>query len=383
MEEELQNNQQGEQMEQNPFDIDLSELNDVGAMFLQDDDTVVTTPVEDTEETEDTTNEGSEEQEDTDENEETSDKEKKEAPSSKDTKKSSPFTPYAKLVTEEGVLPNFNIDEWDGTPQGLVKAMQDEINNGINSQIERLDPRVRWLAENAREGVPFEELLAIDKQRVTLDSITEETLQQESIQKDIARQYYKETTRFSDDRINKEIERLEATGDLGEETKGFFEELKQINSQKELQLREQARQQQLEQEQQRIKVLEDFKKNVTAIDEIIPGVKVNTVMKDKIYKGLTTPVDTDPQTGMPINKIAKARMADPVKFETTLMYLFEATDGFKDFSVFQSAGKKSAIKEFEDSVANMDFGSSTKQKLRKPDTDQSLVEQMAWFSQQR
>ena len=377
MAEEFENNQQQEYVDDNPFNIDLSELQDVGNLLFQGDDSVEETIIEDT------TNEGGEEQEDTGDNEETSEEELQEDPSSKDTKtKSSPFTPYAKLVTEEGILPNFNIDEWDGTPQGLIKAMQDEINYGINSQIERLDPRVRWLAENVREGVAFEELLAVDKQRLTLDSITEETLQDENIQKDIARQYYKETTSFSDARINKEIERLEATGDLNEETKGFFEELKQLNTQKEAQLREQANQQRIAQEQAQAKALEDFKNNVSAIDEIIPGVKVNTVMKDKIYKGLTTPVDVDPQTGMPINKIAKARMADPIKFETTLMYLFEATDGFKDFSVFQSAGKKNAIKEFEESVASMDFGTS-RQKIRKPGVDQSLVDQMAAFSNYR
>lgn len=376
MAEEFDNNQQQEPIDENPFNIDLSELNDVGNFFLEQGDAVE-------EEQEDITNTDSKEQEDTDENVETSEEQDKGSPSSKDTKtKSSPFTPYAKLVTEEGILPNFNIEEWDGTPQGLIKAMQDEINYGINSQIERFDPRVKWLAENVREGVSFEDLLAVDKQRLTLDSITEETLQQDTVQRDIARQYYKETTKFSDERINKEIERLEATGDLGEETKGFFEELKQLNAQKEVQLKEQAKQQRIQQEQAQAKALEDFKKNVSSIDEIIPGVKVNTVMKDKIYKGLTTPVDVDPQTGMPINKIAKARMADPVKFETTLMYLFEATDGFKDFSVFKSAGKKSAIKEFEESVSGMDFTSS-KQKIRKPDADQSLIDQMAYFSQMR
>lgn len=373
MAEELENNQF---VDDNPFNIDLSELQDVGNLLFTGDDDVEETEIEDT------TNEGSEDSEDTDDNEETSETKDKGDPSSKDTIKSSPFTPYAKLVTEEGILPNFKIDEWDGTPQGLIKAMQDEINYGINSQIERLDPRVRWLAENVREGVAFEDLLSVDKQRLTLNTITEENLQDETVQKDIARQYYKETTSFSDARINKEIERLEATGDLGEETKGFFDELKQLNAQKEVQLKEQAKQQRVVQEQAQAKVLDDFKKNVSAIDEIIPGVKVNTIMKDKIYKGLTTPVDVDPQTGMPMNKIAKARMADPVKFETTLMYLFEATDGFKDFSVFQSAGKKNAIKEFEDSVSNMDF-STSKQKIRKPDVDQSLVDQMAYFSQMR
>jgi hypothetical protein len=258
--------------------------------------------------------------------------------------------------------------------------MQAEIQNGIKTSMDSFDPRVKWLAENVQEGVAFEDLLNVDRQRVTLNSITEETLTaDEGLQKDILKEYYKETTRFSDERIAKEIERLETIGELTEESKSVFEELKQINVAKEQQLREQAQLQQQQQAEQAKQQLEQFKQTVAKIDEIVPGVKVNTAIKDKLFKGLTTAVDVNPVTGQPVNEIQKAFIDNP-QLETTFAYLWYATDGFKDFKVFGSAGKKSAVKEFESAVSSMDFSQGTKQKINKPAGDQNLVDQMAQIS---
>jgi len=280
---------------------------------------------------------------------------KKEQPSSKDTT-SSLFTPIAKLLQEEGIAPNFKLDEFDGTPEGLIKVIQNEIEVGINAFKEtNLDPRVKWLQDNLEQGVPLEELLAIDKQAVQLDKITEDVLSQDiSRQKDIVRQFYKETTRFDDSYIDKTISRLEATDDLLDESKTMLEGLKGINQQRQIQMAEQAKLQAENVKKQQEETLKTFKTTLDKTDEIISGVKINSMMRDKIYKTMTTPVAIDENTGMPLNKITKARMEDPIGFEIKLAYLYEATDGFKDWSVFGTAGKKKAFQEFEDAARKFD-----------------------------
>ena len=357
----------------NSFDflgsMDLANLGDVNEIMSSQSNT---NDVNTEDIVEDTTNDDGDTTGDSEDNQED--------PSSKDIKKPSPFTPYAKLVKEEGVLPNFDVDAWDGEPAGLIQAMQAEIQNGIKTSIDAFDPRVKWLQENVQQGVSFEDLLNVDRQRISLNSITEEALvADEALQKNILTEYYKETTQFSDARIAKEIERLETIGDLTEESKGVFEELKQINVAKEQQLRVQAQQRQAQQAEQSKLQLEQFKQTVAKIDEIVPGVKVNTAIKDKLYKGLTTAVDVNPATGQPVNEIQKAFMENP-QLETTFAYLWYATDGFKDFKVFGSAGKKSAVKEFESAISNMDFSQGTKQKVARPTSDQSLVDQMEQIS---
>jgi len=305
-----------------------------------------------------------------------------EKPSSQETKDSSPFTPFAKLLVEEGATPNLNLEEFDGTPQGLIKAIQQEIEYNTNMYKESLNPRVKWLQDNIDEGVAFEDLLAIDKQRMSLNFITEDTLStDENVQKQIVKEYLKETTKFSDSLIDKQIERLEITGELTDEAKGYFEELKQINAAKEQQAVEQAKVRQQEFRQQQEKILNDFKETLEKTEEIIPGIKLNRNIKDQIFKTLTTPVTQDPNTGAPLNAIAKARLEDPINFEKNLAYVWLATKGFKDFSTLNSAGKKTAMKEFESALNKGDNKFSTsKQNFSEPDSIKELKASMERFS---
>ena len=366
-------NTQEEEFSYDPFaDIDLSmfqseEVADVTSVENNTLEDNIETPVGDT----DTDGEDTEEQEE----------ETKESPSSQETKNSSPFTPFAKLLVEEGATPNLNLEEFDGTPQGLIKAISDEIDYNVNMKLEGRDPRVKWLEDNYQEGVPLEDLLVIDRQRVTLNSITDETLStDDDLQKQIVREYLKETTRFSDELINKQIERLEATNDLAEESKTYFEALKQINAGKEEQAVAQARQQQLDFQKQQQKILEDFKETLEKTEEIIPGIKLNKIVKDQIFKTLTTPVTQDPNTGAPINAIAKARLEDPINFEKNLAYVWLATKGFKDFSTLGSAGKKSAMSEFENALKKGENSfSSTKNNIRESDSIKELKASMEMF----
>lgn len=359
-----------------PFNIDLSLIEGLSQSL---DERYETEVVEEEIKQEDTV---AEETEEIKEELET-DEDDKGVPSSHDTNEPSPFIPYAKLLVEEGITPNFKLEEFDGTPQGLLKAVQDEIQYGIDNYKEtNLHPRIKWLQDNLDEGVAFEELLKVDSQRISLSNIKPEEIETNAdIQKEIVRQYYKETTKFNDATINKQVERLEATGDLGEESKVFFEELKQINSVKEQQMVQQAQAQRQAEAKAQQEALDTFKKTLDSKKEIVTGITLTPVMKDAIYKTLTTPVDTDPQTGLPLNEIAKARQADPMNFEINLAYVFKATKGFTDWSVFSGAGKKVAIKEFEDSVKKLDF-TQTKQNLSKPDINKDLIEQMEIISRQ-
>lgn len=361
-----------------PFNIDLSLLEGLSESLSS---TYETQEIKEEEEIKEDNNVAEETEETTEVL--TTEDDDKGVPSSHDTKEPSPFIPYAKLLVEEGITPNFKLEDFDGTPQGLLKAVQDEIQYGIDNYKEtNLHPRIKWLQDNLDEGVAFEELLKVDSQRISLNNIKPEELEGNTdIQKEIVRQYYKETTKFNDATINKQIDRLEATGDIVEESKVFFEELKQINSVKEQQMVQQAQLQRQAEAKAQQDALDTFKKTLDSKKEIVTGITLTPIMKDAIYKTLTSPVDTDPQTGMPLNEIAKARQTDPMNFEINLAYVFKATKGFTDWSVFSGAGKKVAIKEFEESVRKLDF-TQTKQTMNKPDVNRELIEQMELISRQ-
>ena len=352
----------------NPFgSINLMDLQELGDLIPDD---VTQEVTEETEHVEQQLEKPVEQEEEVTE-------EIKEQPSSKNIT-SSLFTPIAKLLQEEGIAPNIKLEEFDGTPEGILKAIQNEISIGIEAYKEtNLDPRVKWLQDNLEQGVPLEDLLAIDKQAVQLDKITEEVLSNDAnVQKDIVRQYYKETTRFTEDFIEKAISRLEATDDLLEESKTMLGGLKEINVQKQRQMAEQAQEQARQAKVKQEETLKTFKATLDKTDEIVTGVKLNTLMREKIYKTMTTPVDIDQTTGMPLNKIAKARMEDPIGFEIKLAYLYEATNGFKDWAVFGSAGKKKAFEEFENAAKQFEATqiAGGKNKLYHPQADEDLAE---------
>lgn len=266
----------------------------------------------------------------------------------------SPLLPYAKLLVAEGVLRESDIEGFDGSADGLIDAEKKKFSAWQEEYKNSLDPRVKWLAENIEAGVPLEDLLEIDKKNITYDSITPEIVGSDiELQKDLVRAYYKATTKFNDARIEKEINRLDDLSELGPEAASALEELKILNAERETALKQQAEQQRIQSIENQKKTLETFKKNLEDKKEIIAGIEFNKVMKDRVYNTLTSVVGYD-SNGQPINKIAQARAENPLEFETTLAYVYELTNGFKDFTAIASKGKKQAIDEFEKAAGRID-----------------------------
>lgn len=326
--------------------IDLSSLEDMMNGFPN-------LGMEETEEVDENIEQGVETGEETTED---INEEIKEEPSSQDTNESSPLTPYAKMLVEEGLLPNIDLGKFDGTVESLLEAQRVYDQQRFESFKEStLDPRVKWLQDNLEQGVPFQKLLELDNQTVSINSITEEALSEnEELQKDILRQYYSETTNFSTQKIDKMIERLETIGDLGTESTNSLQELKTLIAAKEQKAVEDARAAKEAAVKQQEQALNQFRETLNKTDEIIPGHKLSQLMKDSIYKTLTTPVAVD-ESGTPLNEIAKARIENPMDFEIKLAAIWKYTEGFKDWSKLGISGKKRAIEEFENSVKDIDL----------------------------
>ena len=293
------------------------------------------------------------------EEEEERQKQKEDPSSQKIDKESSPLAPYAKLLVEEGVFQSSDVEEWDGTTEGFVKIEMTKLEEWKDEYRSSLHPRLKWLQENLDEGVSLKSLLEVDEQSTALASITPEILEENGeVQKNIARAYYKKTTSFSDEKIEKLVTKSEESDELREESKEFFEELKKIDAKEKEALLVEAKKAREEAIKQQNKALETFKSTLDKTEEVVPGIKVNSIMRDKIYKTMTTVVEVDKETGTPLNKISKARMEDPINFEIKLAYLFELTNGFTDWSALSTSGKKKAYNDFEAAAREIDKGKS-------------------------
>ena len=283
--------------------------------------------------------------------------EEEEKPSSTNPDKkqsSSPFTPYAKLLKEEGVLPNLNMEEFDGTADGLKTAMINEIIGAVEMYKETLPSRVKDLINNYEEGVPLEELLKIDKEEVQTLSLDEDKIKEDiSLQKKTVRDYLKKTSKFSDKKIDNQIQYYEDSGELEEEALNAAAELKELIQTEKTQAVEQAKQKEKMIQEQARAELANLNKRVQEATEIIPGLKLNDRVKSELIKSMTVPAGKD-KNGNPVNRIVAARMENPMEFEIKLHYLFEITKGFSDFSKLVEKGKKDTIKEFEEAISKTD-----------------------------
>lgn len=361
----------GENIENNdsPFgEFDLTALGEFAELIDQE-NTEQTQNESNTEENSSNDDDGGfpfqlDEEEENEESKESDQKDKSGDPSSQETSekdsKKFPLTPYAKLLVEEGVLQNFDIEKFDGSADSLIDAFKNQVSVHVEEYKSTLDPRIKWLQDNIEEGVPLEALLRLDKEKITFSSLSDKDLEEnEDLQKNIVREYFRKTTTgWSDTRIEKEINRLADIGDLKAESKEFFEELKGLTAKEEEQMKVQAQKEQEEAIRKQKEILDTFKKKLEETKEIIPGTEVSKQVKETIYKVLTTPVGYD-NFGMPMNAIAKARSENPIEFEMNLAYIFEVTKGFKDWSSLISTGKKKAIQEFEEAAARLDVNKGT------------------------
>jgi len=282
-------------------------------------------------------------------------KEENKPPSSQEIKDSSRLTPYFKLLVEEGAFTKDDFDKWDGTTEGLMDLEHSKMNDKWSVyKEETLHPRVKWLQDNLEEGVPFENLLKTDSERAELGAITEEALTDNTeLQKKVAQTYFRKTTRFSDDAIQRSISRLEDSGELESESKTFSTELVKINEEEAAQDLQNAKIEKIAAIRSQEEALNSFKNTLSKTEEIIPGLRVNDFMREKIFSTLTTQTNVD-EAGNALNKITEARIKDPINFEIKLAYLFELTNGFTDYGPLTSSGKKKAFTDFENAANAID-----------------------------
>ena len=335
----------------------IDELND--DKDIVEEDVATDTDDVDTEDQDDVVEDEDEEVVETDDNDD----------EDEDDENSSLFTPYAKLLVDNDILSTLDIEQFDGTAEGLKKAMENEISYHVSKYKEELPIEVKKLVDGYEKGIPFDEMLKISSDRIRYNNIDENSLDDNvEMQKNITRDYLKKTTKFNDSRIEKMIERLENNAELEEESKSNLKELRELQDVEEQEALERSRAEQEAYMRRQNEIMEQLKGKIESTEEIIPGVKVNKIMKDKITKNLTVPVAYD-EYNQPINKIGLYSRKNPIEFEVMLNYIFEATNEFKDWGVFGKSGKSKAIQELEAVTKSLDNSRSVKKRSNKNSGD--------------
>jgi len=274
-----------------------------------------------------------------------------------DTKKSqstskNPYSSLASALADEGVLPSFDPEKDKiENVEDFISAFKKEIKN---SEFADLTDEQKEYLQAIRSGVPNEVFNQHQAAKTQLSTITpEEIRENEALRKQlIANSYISQG-------INPEkAEKLaQRSFDIGEDETDALEALEILKTyqksvfEQEKVAAEQKRQQQLEESNRQLKQLQD---TINQQSEIIPGVKITDKVKQTIYDQATKVVGQD-KMGKPLNAVTKARLEDPVNFETKLNYLFYVTKGFSDFSKIGTSQKSKAVRELDDFVKGNTF----------------------------
>lgn len=265
------------------------------------------------------------------------------------------YSSFASVLSEKGLLPSLDLENNEiKNVDDLVNSIKGEISNQTKSYL--LEKIGEEGYEALEKGISLSEYQQYQETTNNLDSITDEVIEQDlELAKRIIQQDY-----LSQGMDEKRINRiLKKSIDLGDESviddaKESLESLKLIQTKKLEKVAEQRQLQVKQQQDLQEKIDNDLKNTIYNSEEFIKGFKVNKSIKDRVYDSITKVVGESP-TGVAENSLMKQRRENPIEFDTKLYYIYEITDGFKDFSKLISRSESKAVSNLEKSLRKSKF----------------------------
>jgi|688.fasta_scaffold21078_2 hypothetical protein len=250
----------------------------------------------------------------------------------KDDKEDEPlYKVLAEQLKSEGLFDDedFAADddfEFDGSPESFKYLMERrDFKRGLKifeEVVSEMPAKMRTQFQLFMDGLDEDSASDIGSKLVDYSSVTKEDLESNPAK---AEQLYRELLRtkgFSNDKINKYVERARDLDELADEG---FEAAQSLNqdTQKQIQLKKQEEQYIAQKRQQEAgQRLQALKSAIINTPEIFKGVALTDKMKDQLYKSMTETVAYD-ENKQPLNKVAALSRKNPEAFRMQLHYLTE------------------------------------------------------------
>jgi hypothetical protein len=237
----------------------------------------------------------------------------------------------AEQLKSEGLFDEDDFEEdddfkFDGTPDSFKTLMERrDFKRGVKifeDIVSEMPNKMRKQFQLFMDGLDEDSSLEIGSKAIDYASVTRDELESNT-QK--AEQLYRELLRtkgFSQEKINKYVERAKDLDELAEEG---FEAAQSLNQevQKQIEFKKQEEQYVAQQRQQEAqKRLQALKYTINQTPEIFKGVPLTDKMKEQLYKSMTDTVAYD-ENKQPLNKVAALSRKNPEAFRMQLHYLTE------------------------------------------------------------
>jgi len=294
-----------------------------------------------------------------------------------------PFTIiFARDLDKQGLLSSFDEEDFTkaveekGDAVALRELLQNEVNSNIEAAKKDLDAGYQDYLQMIGKGVPPETAGNLLELKKKFDSVEAEKLGEEDNieqRRSLMTDYFSLTTQMSDAKIKQLVDRSFDMGDDVEDSKEYLEALKTLVADNIAQQEAAAKEQQRLNDQAKQQRLEELKDGINAINEIIPGQKVNKQTKQEMYDMLIKPVQD--KNGRTTNKIWAKRAEDPMFFDSRIAYLlhtgyFEKGQPWNKIKNIKTSKEASELEDYLSNKKNT--GSRSGMNLNLGKQDQNL-----------
>jgi len=195
------------------------------------------------------------------------------------------------LYEKEGL--EFNPEDFDGTIESYLSLQEDlsdrkaqvKLDSHIQNNLNPLNKKFIELVDN---GVSVEDAADLMKSLKTISQINKDDISSDlELAEKIQKEYLRNTTNFSPEKIEKEIKKSKEAGVLMEEAESNYDELVEVVYNYEAQLKQEVAKQGQYQQAQAQKQLQDLQDFIESTEEI-GGIKLSKKLKESWTKEYQT-----------------------------------------------------------------------------------------------
>lgn len=266
----------------------------------------------------------------------------------------------SKLAEKIGFEEELNLDDFEDNEETLSHFVENVLYNTaekmtddyINSNLNEIQKVFVNLVEN---GVSEEAAASLAKDYKSFKAIDKETIaDDQKVAANVFKLYLEKTTKFSPEKIAKEVEDAIDLGYIEKKAVESYDELEDILKNEEEQLIQQAK---FYEQKQALKTKEELNRLANYIQTADVGdVKLNKIARNKWASEFNNTVEIN---GQKVAPIIATKMQDPVKFDALLrlyhsmgLFNFDKKSGeFKpDFTTLSSNFNKKTVDSFKRAV---------------------------------
>ena len=283
-------------------------------------------------------------------------------PNSSSQSSSKKYAAIIKALHEKtGAFEGFDEEEFEDSPESFLDYLDEYATKNaeamasdyIEKNLTSLQQKFVDMVEN---GISEESAAQIVKGYKLAQGINEDVLVENPDKaKQLYAEYLRYTTTFSEEKIQREVQKKEDLGTLTDDALESLPEFKQLLANAEREAQAELAQNEFKRREFQKRQADELKNYLEGTDEIA-GIKLNKKMKDNWMREYSI-VET--QDGKKVNPILATRDVDPNKFDALLrlyhtmgLFKYDARkrDFVPDFTAIKSLGKTEAINELHRAV---------------------------------